>query len=421
MKAILLSIGDELLIGKTLNTNVNWIAQQLNIIGVDVIRMVTLSDQYEDIYYRLDNAIAESNIVLITGGLGPTSDDITKDVLIKYFSSEVDYDERALANIEEIYSRRHRTITTEIKAMALLPRNCIPIYNYMGTAPGMLFDLGARVVAAMPGVPYEMKDMMSHTVLPYLEKRFELPVIVHKHILTAAKGETEIAQKIAKIETELPKHIKLAYLPDVGKVKLRLTARGKDKISLQREVDKIATNISAVLGKDIYGYDDDVYEDVIGKILKSNHLQLVTAESCTGGYIAHLITSVAGSSEYFKGSIIAYSNEVKQKLLQVRTETLYTSGAVSEPCVSEMLSGVLRVLEGNIAIAVSGIAGPGGGSEEKPVGTVVIGIATPQRQHIKTFTFTTDRQRNIQLSTIIALEMLRRFITAEDFSGSTML
>ncbi len=413
MKAILLSIGDELFIGKTLNTNVNWMAQELNVLGIDVIRMITLSDRHEDILLRLDNAIAESPIVLMTGGLGPTSDDITKDVLIKYFASEVYYDEKALINIESLYKRRDRVITQSIKDMALLPVNCTPIYNNMGTAPGMLFDVGGRVVASMPGVPYEMKDMMLHSVLPYLKSRFALPTILHKHILTAGKGETEVAQKIETIEAELPPHIRLAYLPEVGKVKLRLTAHGEDLTALHADIEEFTNKIVRCLGADIYGYDEDIYEEVIGKLLIDHNLQLVTAESCTGGYISHLITSVSGSSSYYKGSIIAYSNEIKQKILGVSDVTLREHGAVSKACVGEMLTGALNILKGDIAIAVSGIAGPLGGTTEKPIGTVVIGIASQNFQQIKTFSFTNDRQRNIQLSAIIAMEMLRRFLIKE--------
>ncbi len=421
MNAILLSIGDELLIGKTLNTNVNWMAQELNALGIDVVRMITLSDRHEDILWRLDNAIAEAHIVLITGGLGPTSDDITKDVLIEYFASEVAYDEKALQNIEALYQRRNRAITQSIKDMALLPTNCKPIYNGMGTAPGMLFDVGGRVVASMPGVPYEMKDMMQHTVLPYLKSRFDLPIILHKHILTAGKGETEIAQKIESVESELPSHIRLAYLPDVGKVKLRLTARGSDKIALDADMDKFTNDIVALLGKDVYGYDEDIYEEVIGKLLIDRKLQLVTAESCTGGYIAHRITSVSGSSAYFKGSVVAYSNAIKESVLGVSQHTLTEYGAVSEVCVAEMLIGALEALQGDIAIAVSGIAGPNGGTEDKPVGTVVIGIATKYNQQVKKFSFTNNRHRNIQLSGIIALEMLRRNLVEEKYSGTTLL
>lgn len=410
MKAILLSIGDELLIGQTLNTNVSWISQRLNAIGVDVIRMITLSDNEQDIYERLDNALSESNIVLITGGLGPTSDDMTKDVLIKYFKSDTYIDNIALENIKKIYHSRGRTLNESIEEMAVLPSNCIPMYNEVGTAPGMLFHKGGRVVGVMPGVPYEMQFMVDKYILPFIVNNFSLNTILHKHFLTAGKGETQLAEKLVAFEKELPTNFKLAYLPSVGKVKLRLTAKGGNKEVLQQSFDKECNKIDQILSSDVYGHDEEVFESIIGNQLLSKNLKLSTAESCTGGYISHLITSVSGSSAYYNGSIIAYSNDIKRNILGVEESILAEHGAVSEPCVEAMLDGVNKLLHTDIAIAVSGIAGPQGGTPQKPVGTIVIGVGTLTEKKIKTFTLTNNRERNIQLSAIIALEMLRRFL-----------
>jgi nicotinamide-nucleotide amidase len=410
MKAILLSIGDELLIGQTLNTNVSWISQRLNAIGVDVIRMITLSDNEQDIYERLDNALSESNIVLITGGLGPTSDDMTKDVLIKYFKSDTYIDNIALENIKKIYHSRGRTLNESIEEMAVLPSNCIPMYNEVGTAPGMLFHKGGRVVGVMPGVPYEMQFMVDKYILPFIVNNFSLNTILHKHFLTAGKGETQLAEKLVAFEKELPTNFKLAYLPSVGKVKLRLTAKGERKEELQQSFEQECNKIDQILSSDVYGHDEEVFESIIGNQLLSKNLKLSTAESCTGGYISHLITSVSGSSAYYNGSIIAYSNDIKRNILGVEESILAQHGAVSEPCVEAMLDGVNKLLHTDIAIAVSGIAGPQGGTPQKPVGTIVIGVGTLTEKKIKTFTLTNNRERNIQLSAIIALEMLRRFL-----------
>lgn len=410
IKATLLSIGDELLIGQTVNTNVSWMGQKLNEIGIDIAHMVTLSDNENDIIEQINIAFQNAQIVLITGGLGPTSDDITRDTLCKLFDSKLVLDEKVLENINQIYSLRKRLITPETEDLANVPEKAITIYNSQGTAPGTIFTKNNKMLASMPGVPYEMKAMMKETVIPYIIENYKLPIILHSHILTAGVGETQISQQLVEMEKELPEYMKLAYLPSLGKVKLRLTAKGTEKALMEAALAKETEKIKNAVPEYIYGFGNDVFEQKIGEMLMEKKLKLGCAESCTGGFISHSITKIAGSSAYFNGSIIAYSNAVKHNILGVQLETLSQFGAVSEETVSEMIDGALRVLECDIAIAISGVAGPGGGSIEKPVGTVIIGIGNKEHKIIKRLTFTNDRTKNIHISGVVALEMLRKFL-----------
>lgn len=410
IKATLLSIGDELLIGQTVNTNVSWMGQKLNEIGIDIAHMVTLSDNENDIIEQINIAFQNAQIVLITGGLGPTSDDITRDTLCKLFDSKLVLDEKVLENINQIYSLRKRLITPETEDLANVPEKAITIYNSQGTAPGTIFTKNNKMLASMPGVPYEMKAMMKETVIPYIIENYKLPIILHSHILTAGVGETQISQQLVEMEKELPEYMKLAYLPSLGKVKLRLTAKGTEKALMEAALAKETEKIKNAVPEYIYGFGNDVFEQKIGEMLMEKKLKLGCAESCTGGFISHSITKIAGSSAYFNGSIIAYSNAVKHNILGVQLETLSQFGAVSEETVSEMIDGALRVLECDIAIAISGVAGPGGGSIEKPVGTVIIGIGNKAHKIIKRLTFTNDRTKNIHISGVVALEMLRKFL-----------
>lgn len=410
MKAILISIGDELLNGQTINTNVSYISQEMNKLGISVLRHITISDEKLEIINNLDIAIPLADFVIITGGLGPTSDDITKQVLCDYFGGELVLNELAWKNIQDIFIHRGRTVNEMSKQVAFVPNNCVVFQNSMGTAPGMLFQKNECIIVSMPGVPYEMKAMVEKSVIPYIKERYQLPNIIHKHILTVGVGETAIAEKIEAIVAQFPNNLSLAYLPSVGKVKLRLTVKGNDEHELKALIQKYTTTISEILAVNIYGYDDDILEAVIGKTLLQHHLQLGLAESCTGGYLAHLITSISGSSQYFKGSIVSYANTVKEELLWVQSETLENFGAVSEETVTEMLNGALKQLQVDVAVAISGVAGPNGGSLEKPVGTVYIGVSNGLITKVKRFNLTKDRIKNIELSAVIALEMLRRFL-----------
>lgn len=413
LKCTVLSIGDELLIGQTLNTNVHWISQRMNEIGIDVIHHITLSDDENDIIQCLDNALISSDIILITGGLGPTSDDITKDVLCEYFGGKLVFNEEAFKNIERIFSLRQRWINEATRQVAFLPDVCEVIQNKNGTAAGMIFTKNKKTIVSMPGVPYEMYAMVTDDVIPYLKNNYRLPFIIHYNILTAGVGETLLAERLESFEKNKDARIKLAYLPNVGKVRLRLTIKGDDKEEIKKIIDEAKKEVVSCIEKYIYGYDDDLLEAKIGELLLECNLSIGTAESCTGGYIAHLITSVAGSSRYFKGSVVSYSNDIKSSILKVKESTLEQFGAVSEQTVSEMLDGALQQLKVDIAIAVSGVAGPDGGTPEKPVGTVFIGIASKEKKIIKMLSFTNNRERNIQLSAISALVLLRNFLLNE--------
>jgi nicotinamide-nucleotide amidase len=413
LKCTVLSIGDELLIGQTLNTNVHWISQRMNEIGIDVIHHITLSDDKNDIIHSLDNALISSDIILITGGLGPTSDDITKDVLCEYFGGKLVFNEEAFKNIERIFSLRQRWINEATRQVAFLPDICEVIQNKNGTAAGMIFTKNKKTIVSMPGVPYEMYAMVTDDVIPYLKNNYRLPFIIHYNILTAGVGETLLAERLESFEKNKDARIKLAYLPNVGKVRLRLTIKGDDKEEIKKIIDEAKKEVVSCIEKYIYGYDDDLLEAKIGELLLECKLSIGTAESCTGGYIAHLITSVAGSSRYFKGSVVSYSNDIKSSILKVKESTLEQFGAVSEQTVSEMLDGALQQLKVDIAIAVSGVAGPDGGTPEKPVGTVFIGIASKEKKIIKMLSFTNNRERNIQLSAISALVLLRNFLLNE--------
>jgi nicotinamide-nucleotide amidase len=410
MKCTILSIGDELLIGQTLNTNAHWMSQKMNEIGIDVIHHVSLSDEKSDIITCLENALKTSQVVLITGGLGPTSDDITKDVLCDYFGGNLVFNESAYRNIERIFALRKRLINESTKRVAYLPDVCKVIQNKNGTAAGMIFSNEGKTIVSMPGVPYEMKDMITDDVVPYLKNNYTLPFIFHCNIQTAGVGETQLADRLIDFEKNKDPRIKLAYLPNIGKVRLRLTIKGEKAEELKAVLENAQKEVVSCIEEHIYGFENDLLEQKIGELLVAKNLTIGTAESCTGGYLSHLITAVSGSSAYYKGSVIAYSNEIKQQLLGVNAETLATFGAVSEQTVTEMVAGALKHLNVNIAIAISGIAGPAGGTPEKPVGTVVIGIGNKEKTIVKKLSFTNHRDRNIQLAAVVALVMTRKFL-----------
>ena len=410
MKCTILSIGDELLIGQTLNTNAHWMSQKMNEIGIDVIHHISLSDEKNDIITCLENALKTSQVVLITGGLGPTSDDITKDVLCDYFGGNLVFNESAYQNIERIFALRKRLINESTKRVAYLPDVCKVIQNKNGTAAGMIFSKDGKTIVSMPGVPYEMKDMITDDVVPYLKSTYNLPYIFHCNIQTAGVGETQLADRLIDFEKNKDPRIKLAYLPNIGKVRLRLTIKGEDAEELNAVLENAKNEVVSCIEEHIYGFENDLLEQKIGELLLEKNLTIGTAESCTGGYLAHLITSISGSSAYFKGSVIAYSNEIKQHFLGVKEETLTSFGAVSEQTVSEMVAGALKHLNVDIAIAISGVAGPTGGTPEKPVGTVVIGIGNQEKTIVKKLSFTNHRDRNIQLAAVVALVMTRKFL-----------
>jgi nicotinamide-nucleotide amidase len=407
--ATIITIGDELLIGQTIDTNSAWMAQELNKIGVWVHRRVAIGDVWKDIWQSLDEESKLSEIILITGGLGPTADDITKPLLCQYFGGKLVVNEEALQNVKTIFEKLNRPLIERNLKQAEVPDVCTVLQNRRGTAPGMWFEKDGKIFVSMPGVPHEMKGMMLNDVLPALQQRFQLSPIVHRTLLTAGVGESFLAERIKDFESSLPSNIKLAYLPNYGMVKLRLSATGNDAktiAELEALFDMLKQQVADVMVID----EDITLQEAVGRLLKSKNKTMATAESCTGGYISHLITSIRGSSNYFKGSVVSYDNEVKENLLHVSRQTLETTGAVSEETVIQMIKGTLQSLKTDYALATSGIMGPEGGTTEKPVGTVWVAVGNREKVRTHQFHFRFDRQRNIELTAHNALNMLRKLI-----------
>ncbi len=413
--ATIITIGDELLIGQVLDTNSAWMARELNQVGIWVNQRVAVGDQRDDIWTALNRARQSSPIVLLTGGLGPTADDITKSVLAEYFQSDMVTDEEALLNLRRIFEKiLQKPLTERNRQQAEVPRGCRVIQNRRGTAPGMWFEQDGHVFISMPGVPHEMKSMMIDDVLPALRMQFNLPTIAHRTLLTAGIGESFLADHIQAFESHLPPHIKLAYLPNYGMVRLRLTASAFDPIGLEQELEGQFSKLKTLVSEWLVADRDIRMEEAVGQLLKQKHLTLSTAESCTGGFIAHLITSVAGSSQYYAGSVISYANQVKEKMLLVPEQMLEQKGAVSEETVRQMAEGVLRQLQTDYSVATSGIMGPDGGTPDKPVGTVWIAVASQRGATIsQKFYFRFDRLRNIELASAAALNMLRKYLLSQ--------
>lgn len=412
--ASIITIGDELLIGQTVDTNSAWMAQELNKIGIWVHRRVAVGDVWEDIVRALDQESHLSRVILITGGLGPTADDITKPLLCQYFGGKLVVDDEALANVKNIFENiLKRPLLERNLKQAEVPDVCMVLQNRRGTAPGMWFEKEGRIYVSMPGVPHEMKGMMTHSVLPALQDIYALPPIIHRTLLTAGIGESFLAERISDFESQLPSNIKLAYLPNYGMVKLRLSASGRSeklRAELEAEFDMLKTKVSDVMVVD----EDLSMQQVIGRMLRAEGKTLGTAESCTGGYIAHLITSVAGSSAYYRGSVVSYANEVKADLLHVDPVIIREHGAVSRETASAMVRGALKTLKADYILATTGIMGPDGGTAEKPAGTVWVGVGNATRTETHHFHFRFDRQRNMELTATHALNVLRKFILGQN-------
>jgi len=409
--ASIITIGDELLIGQVVDTNSAWMAQELNKNGIWVAHRVAIGDNREDILAALEEEFHRSSIILITGGLGPTADDITKTVLLEYFGGRMVVDEGALANVKWIFERvLKRPMIERNLQQAEVPDTCVVIQNRRGTAPGMWFEKEGRIFVSMPGVPYEMKGMITDDVLPALRKHFQLPYIAHRTLLTAGVGESFLAEHIRSFEEALPPTIRLAYLPNYGMVRLRLTARGEEKASLDAALQQHFGQLRTLVAEWMVADEDISLQEAVGSLLLEGGKTVGTAESCTGGYIAHLLTSIPGSSRYYKGSVVSYANSVKMDLLHVAMPTLANDGAVSEATVREMVRGALSLLDTDYAIATSGIMGPDGGTPEKPVGTVWIAVGNRQNMLTQKMSFRFDRLRNIELTATNALNLLRKFI-----------
>ena len=419
INASVITIGDELLIGQVIDTNSAWIAQELNKAGIALKRRVAVGDGAADIMAALDEESKHADVVLLTGGLGPTSDDITKPLLCTYFNGKMIVDAEALQNVAYLFEKIFKRPLTEVnRKQAEVPDVCTVIQNKRGTAPGMWFEKNGKIFVSMPGVPNEMQGMMLE-VIEKLKSRFRLPVIIHKTLLTAGIGESMLAEHIKDFEAALPPNIKLAYLPNYGMVRLRLSSSGYEKEAVEKEIESHFEDLKTRSKEYLVTDEDEPLEKFIGKLLLSKNATMGTAESCTGGYIAHLITSHAGSSAYFKGSVVSYDNEVKENVLRVAADTLQTAGAVSEETVKEMLAGALNILRTDYAVAVSGIMGPGGEMPGKPVGTVWIAVGGIDKltRKIKLQTLQLhlrfDRMRNIQVTAMNALNLLRTFILSE--------
>ncbi|MDB5210400.1 MAG: CinA family nicotinamide mononucleotide deamidase-related protein [Sediminibacterium sp.] len=409
--ASIITIGDELLIGQVIDTNSAWMAQELNKVGISIKHRLAVGDVREDIWQALDEESKHASLILITGGLGPTADDITKPLLCDYFGGKMITDQPTLDHIKTIFERVFKRPMGERNAkQAEVPDTCTVLPNEKGTAPGMLFKKDGKIFISLPGVPHEMKWIMTNKVIPIIPDLFQTGFIEHRTLLTAGIGESSLADLVQDIEEALPLHIKLAYLPNYGMVRMRLTGFGSDKSNLQKEVDAQFSLFKERV-KEFLVIDEDLpLELVVGRLLKERDQTLATAESCTGGNIARMITSHAGASAYYKGSVVSYDNSVKQKVLHITDETLQTAGAVSEATVQQMAKSVLELMQTDYAIAVSGIMGPEGGTNEKPVGMVWVAVANKDRVQTKLFNFRFDRARNIELTSNNALNLLRIFI-----------
>ena len=418
MDVSIINIGDELLIGQVENTNASTMARMLSEAGMAVRRTVVVGDVYQDIWHAVDEAMSSSDAVLVTGGLGPTKDDITKKLLCDYFHSELVESEVALENVRRIFESRGYEMTPVNRAQALVPACCEVLNNDLGTAPCMWFEREGKVLVSLPGVPFEMEWLMRNRVIPKLQETFHTDIIVHKNILVQGIGESFLSDLIEPWETALPENIKLAYLPVAGMVKLRLTGKTRNNQNTLNNLNfQIAETIQGLYdlaSSYIVGEDCETLEELVHKTLTERGLTLATAESCTGGNIARLLTAQAGSSAYFKGGIVAYSNEVKESALGVRHSTLEAHGAVSEETVREMAEGVRECLGADLAIATTGIAGPTGGTPETPVGTVWVAVASAQGTETKLLQLgSTRRQQNIDRTTNQAFAMLIRLIMGE--------
>jgi nicotinamide-nucleotide amidase len=409
MKTIIVNIGDEILIGQIVNTNAAWMATELNIYGIDVVKMITVSDEKNAIIDAVKSAMIEADLVLITGGLGPTKDDITKKTLCDLFNDELAFHQESFDNISRLLEQFGRVPDDRYRIQALMPKNAQILINRAGTASAMWFEKDNKIVVSMPGVPKEMMYLMSNKVLPLLQDRNIIQEIVHVTYICYGKGETDLSDMLEDFETALPSNIKLAYLPNTsnGYIRLRLSGRGYDRILLENRLNDQAEALNKTLGNLIFGKDNDSLEAVVSKLLLEKSSSLSIAESCTGGKISHKITSVPGCSKYFMGSVVAYSNDLKINLLGVNPNTIQNFGAVSEETVIEMAKGAKASFKTDYVIASSGIAGPEGGSDSKPVGTIWIAIAHPGGVFAKKLKLGNNRDRNIEMTSNIALNTLR--------------
>ncbi|WP_017731761.1 competence/damage-inducible protein A [Nafulsella turpanensis] len=415
IRAEILTIGDELLYGQITDTNAQWMSEKLSEAGIRVVRRTTVGDEEEAILHAFEEAESRADILLITGGLGPTADDLTKPLLSKYFNSPLKVHEDALENIRKIFARRGLELTERNRQQAALPESCRYIPNHHGTAPGMWFDKEGKVFVAMPGVPHEMKHMMEFEIIPLLIRQFNPPAIFHRMVRTSGIGESWLAEHIQEWEEALPPNMKLAYLPGLGEVKLRITAFGEHMEGLQRNVDEEFHKLMPLIEQWVYGEGDDTLAKAVGQLLQKEGKKVAAAESCTSGFVGYTLTSVPGSSFYFNGSVVAYQNEIKESILGVKKETLEQYGAVSEQTAREMAEGARKVLKADYGLSTTGVAGPGGGSAEKPVGLVWIAVSNGEQTIAKKLNFTKDRDLNIRYTAAALLNLFRQTLVKNDW------
>lgn len=402
MRAIIITIGDEILMGQILDTNSRYMAKRLTDIGVEVVEMLTIPDKRDEIFETVDYAMEQSDLVLVTGGLGPTKDDVTKKVLADFFGTRLVFNEQAMEWLEELLRHRNLPMNEGNRSQAYLPENCRVLHNFKGTASGMWFEKGWKSLISMPGVPFEMEHLMETYVISDLKAKYPNLQLEYRMVKVYDVPESQLAAHLEKWEDSLKEGFKLAYLPSPGMVRLRITAKGEAVKRLEEMYESLKLELKGMR----YTEGDDALEIQVGQLLREKGVTVATAESCTGGEIAHLLTSVPGSSDYFKGSVVAYANEVKVNVLGVNPADIEREGVVSEPVVLQMAEGVRRVMGTDYAVATSGVAGPAGGTPEKPVGTVWIGVATPRGCFARKYVFSFTRERNIAKAAAKALELL---------------
>ena len=410
INAEVITIGDEILYGQITDTNTQWISSELDKVGIKTVRKTSIGDQEKAILGILAEAESRADIIIMTGGLGPTKDDITKKTLCKYFDDVLVQNDHAFAFVKAFFESRGREFTALNQQQAFLPSKATYLFNKMGTAPGMWLEKNGKIFISMPGVPHEMKYLMNAEVIPKLKNFFKTPIIYHQMIRTVGIGESLLAETIEKWEDELPAHIRLAYLPSFGQVRLRLTAVGDNLEVLKSEVEAQVSALTPLIPEFIFSFTNENLEEAIGRMLIENGETLAISESCTGGYVSHLISKVAGCSAYFMGSVVSYSYESKVALLGVDNEILQTVGAVSKEVATQMAEGVRKKLGTTYGIATTGIAGPGGGTEEKPVGTIWIAVAGPNKTIATKLQMTPQRETNIQYGSYAVLNLLRKMI-----------
>ena len=403
----IITIGDEILYGHILDTNSKWLSKNLNELGVKTNKISTIGDNYIQIKDILESSIKENDIIIFTGGLGPTNDDITKKCLNDFFKGKLITDNNTLSHIKKIFKKRNLDLTKKNRDQALVPDNCKVLHNKYGTAPGIAFEKDNKLVISLPGVPYEMKSLFENKCSQIIKQKFSLSIIHHRTIKTVGIGESWLSDLISEWEKNLDNNISLAYLPSIGRVKLRLTGRGNNLNKIKSAIDKEEKKVLPILRKYIYGFDNEELESCVGNLLIKNKKTLSIAESCSGGYLSHLVTSIPGSSKYFSGSVVAYSNNIKINNLNVNKKNIEKFGAVSKEVVEEMATNVRKKFNSSIGISTSGIAGPSGGTENKPVGTVWIGYSDKNKTLSKKLLLTNRRDINITLSSIGALNMAR--------------